>query len=109
MLFRTSRVVRASPQLSAIFLRVHCRACIVIDKTPGHTSNLSSISTVFFLKSYLNLISASSYTTHNYYPVYCQLEIPIAMATASEDTLTKVSTEGKSKIIRQSHPLLEAI
>lgn len=30
------------------------------------------------------------------------------MATASEDTLTKVSTEGKSKTISQSHPLLEA-
>lgn len=106
MLFRTSRVVRASPQVSAIFLRVSTLSRLHRHREPpGHT-NLSPINTCFF-KSHLN-ISTSSCTTHNYNPVLsCQLEIPIAMATASEDTLTKVSTEGKSQIISQFHPLLE--
>lgn len=33
MLFRTSRVVQASPQVTAFFLRLHHRAYIVIENT----------------------------------------------------------------------------
>lgn len=92
MLFRTSRVVQASPQVSAIFLRLlHCRVYIVIENT--RTYNL-------IINKYINFLSFELYFYILYYPAYCQLGIPIAMATAGEDTLTKVSTEGKSQIIR---------
>lgn len=106
MLFRTSRVARASPQVSAFFLRVHCHVYIVIENP--RTYKLVSISTYFTL-SFGPYFEIFLYHAQLFPPFFSyQLEIPIAMATASEDTLTKVSTEGKSQIISQFHPLLEA-